>query len=230
MTEVNPKVIHRDDVRTLARRGAQLVDVLPRDEYEAVHLIGAQNVPLSTFSRNTADRLKWDRPVIVYSRDGLCDLSARAAWRLSSLGFTQVYRYADGKADWLANGYPVEGSQARQPAAGDLADMDVPTCTCSERVGQVRARVQAGGWNACVVVNDQLVALGLLRRNDLELPDPTWTAEEAMERAPQTLRLNADLQQARQCMQQQHIDSVLITTNDGKLFGLLKLADIQNQD
>ncbi len=227
MTDVSPKEIVRDDIRPLVRRGAQLVDVLPRDEFADVHLAGAVNIPLSMISRSTAERLKWDRPVIVYSRDCLCDISARAAWRLASLGFTQVYRYTAGKADWLANGLPVEGAQARVSGAGDLADLDVPTCSPSERVEQVRERVRKDGWNACVVVNDKLVVLGLLRANDLDHADPQWTAEEAMVRDPQTYQLNAPLNEVIEYLQnRRNIDNVLVTTPDGNLFGLLKREDL----
>jgi rhodanese-related sulfurtransferase len=223
MAESIPKEIGREDVRLLVRRGAQLVEVLPPDAYESLHLAGAVNIPLAMISRKTADRLKWDRPVIVYSRDSLCDLSARAAWRLASLGFTQVFRYIAGKADWLANGFPAEGKDARAPSAGDLADMDVPTCTRLERVGEVRARVRKDGWDACVVVNDQLVVLGLLNAIDLEKADPQWPAEETMLRDPQCYRLNASLAEVAEYFQQQRlVDCALVTTTDGKLFGLLK--------
>lgn len=227
MAEIAPRETDREGVRTLVRRGAQLVEVLPREEYESIHLAGATSLPMSMISRNTADRLKWDRPLIVYSRDSLDDLSARAAWRLASMGFTQVYRYAAGKADWLANGLPVEGAAARTSGAGDLAEMDVPTCKRGERVGQVRERVQKEDWNTCVVVNDELVVLGLLRQNDLEKADPKWTAEEAMERDPPTFRLNATLAEVAEGMRTRFVDSVLVTTTDGKLFGLVKREDVE---
>jgi rhodanese-related sulfurtransferase/CBS domain-containing protein len=222
MAEIQPREINREDLRTLQRRGAQVVDVLPAEEYEQAHLVGAINLPMERISRLTADRLQWDKPVVVYSRDSLCDLSARAAWRLSSLGFTQVYRYTLGKADWLANGLPAEGPAARAAAVGDHADMDVPTCSRLDRVGQVKERVQAEGWNVCVVVNDDLVVLGVLRPSDLEKADLKWTAEETMDRDPVTFRLNAPLEDARQTVEARRLEYVLVTTTDGKLFGLVK--------
>jgi CBS domain-containing protein len=182
------------------------------------------------FSRNTADKLQWDKPVIVYSRDCTCDISARAAWRLASLGFTQVFRYTAGKADWVANGLPVEGVQARASGAGDLADLDVPTCTRSERIAQVRERVRKVGWNTCVVVNEQLVVLGLLRGNDLDQANPQWTAEEAMDRNPQAYRLSDPISDVKEYLDaNRNIDSVLVTTTDGKLFGVIKREDQGNK-
>jgi hypothetical protein len=55
-------------------------------------------------------------------------MSARAAWRLEELGFTQVYDYVPSKIDWFANGLPREGKAAEIPWAGDLARDDAPTC------------------------------------------------------------------------------------------------------
>ncbi|MCA1687792.1 MAG: rhodanese-like domain-containing protein [Actinobacteria bacterium] len=64
-----PTPIFRDEVRRLAEEGAQLVDVLPREEYEEEHLPGAINIPLKQLDRETTARLKRDAPVIVYCHD-----------------------------------------------------------------------------------------------------------------------------------------------------------------
>jgi len=49
--------------------GAQLVDVLPRAEYDAEHIAGSINIPLKELNRETAARLDPGRPVIVYCWD-----------------------------------------------------------------------------------------------------------------------------------------------------------------
>ncbi len=65
-----PVAVFRDDVRRLMRdEGVQLVEVLPRDEYEDEHLPGAINIPLKELDWKTAARLKQDAPVIVYCHD-----------------------------------------------------------------------------------------------------------------------------------------------------------------
>ena len=226
MADVTPKETNREGVRTLIRRGAQLVEVLPRDEYDQIHLAGAVSIPLSHFDRTLANRLQWDKPVVVYGRDNQDDLSARAAWRLASMGFTQVYRYTAGKADWLANGLPAEGKAARSSGAGDLADLDVPTCKRNEKIQDIRERVRKAGRDVCVVVNDQEVVLGLLREIAFEKANPHWSAEEAMEHAPKTFRLDAPLAEIMDYFQaKQGIDSVLVTTSDGLLFGLVRRED-----
>jgi rhodanese-related sulfurtransferase len=65
-----PKTILRDGVRRLLEEGgAQLVDVLPPDEYAESHLPGAINIPLKELNRETTARLQRDAPVIVYCHD-----------------------------------------------------------------------------------------------------------------------------------------------------------------
>ncbi len=65
-------MVHRADrnqIRQLLERGAQLVEVMPPDEYEYEHLPGAINIPLKTLDVESARRLDHGRPVIVYCYD-----------------------------------------------------------------------------------------------------------------------------------------------------------------
>ena len=64
-----PTAIDRDEVQRLLEGGAQLVEVLPEDEYADEHLPGAINIPLKTIDRETTRRLDRDRPVIAYCYD-----------------------------------------------------------------------------------------------------------------------------------------------------------------
>lgn len=66
-----PTEVHRDEVQRLVADGAQLVEVLPAEEYEAEHLPGAINIPLRQLNRETAAHLQRDRPVIVYCHNYL---------------------------------------------------------------------------------------------------------------------------------------------------------------
>ncbi len=66
-----PKTIFRDGVRELLKGGAQVVDVLPAEEYAESHLPGAINVPLKGLNRETTAGLDRDKPVIVYCHDYL---------------------------------------------------------------------------------------------------------------------------------------------------------------
>ncbi len=64
-----PIDINRDDVQRLVDHGAQLVEVLPRKQYEAEHLPGAISLPLERLDLETSEQLRHDRPVIVYCYD-----------------------------------------------------------------------------------------------------------------------------------------------------------------
>jgi rhodanese-related sulfurtransferase len=63
-----PDGIGRDELQTLTGRGAQLVEVLPADEYEWAHLPGAVSLPLKELD-SRAGVLDRSRPVVVYCHD-----------------------------------------------------------------------------------------------------------------------------------------------------------------
>jgi rhodanese-related sulfurtransferase len=64
-----PSDINRNDVRRLMASGAQLVDVLPADEYAEAHLPGAINIPLKSLNAQTVKQLDARYPVITYCDD-----------------------------------------------------------------------------------------------------------------------------------------------------------------
>jgi rhodanese-related sulfurtransferase len=61
--------IGRDEVRELLARGAQLVEVLPPEEFEWMHLRGARCLPLKALTPGAAATLERDRPVVTYCHD-----------------------------------------------------------------------------------------------------------------------------------------------------------------
>src|SRR5579859_189037 len=114
-------------------------------------------------------------------------MSPRAAWRLETLGFRDVYDYTDGKLDWMAAGLPMAGTNAERPRAADVARQDVVTCRLDERLGDVRGRATAAGWETAVVLNEERVVLGLLRTKELN-GDAEQLIEHAMRPGPSTFR------------------------------------------
>lgn len=68
-----PDPVTRDGVRRLVEeRRAQVVEVLPRPEYEWAHLPDALHLPLKQLSAEGArSLLDVDRPVIAYCNDFL---------------------------------------------------------------------------------------------------------------------------------------------------------------
>jgi CBS domain-containing protein len=151
-------------------------------------------------------------------------MSPRAAWRLESLGFGDVYDYVAGKLDWMAAGLPTEGTNAGRPRAGGVARKDVPTCGLKERLGAVRDRVRELGWDAVVVVNDQRVVLGLLRSKELGV-DPDLLIEQAMRPGPSTFRPFVSIEEMARFLVEHKLESSPVTTSDGRLVGLLLRED-----
>jgi rhodanese-related sulfurtransferase len=63
------ELIDRDQLRDLVAAGAQLVEVLPEDEYREDHLPGAISIPLTHLDREAASRLDRNHTVVVYCFD-----------------------------------------------------------------------------------------------------------------------------------------------------------------
>ena len=153
-------------------------------------------------------------------------MSARAAWRLETLGFEVVYRYQPGKDDWLSAGLPMEGAAAAVQRAFHIARRDVPTCGRGESVRDVARRVREEGWPLAVVVNEHRVVLGRLRPRDLRAR-PDAVAEEIMRDGPRTVRGTRPVEKVAEWLDERNIPGVLITTADGELLGYVRREDVQ---
>ena len=67
-----PTAIGRAELQRLVENGAQLLEVLPKEEYDEEHLPAALHLPLKTLTRQTAaELLDRGRPIVVYCWDGL---------------------------------------------------------------------------------------------------------------------------------------------------------------
>jgi rhodanese-related sulfurtransferase len=63
------KNIGRAELQVLIEKGAQIVEVLPRAEYDEDHLPGAINLPLRKIETDERKTLDPTRPVVVYCWD-----------------------------------------------------------------------------------------------------------------------------------------------------------------
>ena len=136
-----------------------------------------------------------------------------------------MYDYVDGKLDWMAAGLPTEGTNNKLPRAGATARKDVPTCGLKDRLGEVRDRVRAQGWDSVVVVNGERVVLGLLRSAELD-KDADLPIERAMRPGPSTFRPYVSLHEMEHFMVEHKLENAPITTSDGRLVGLLLQKDV----
>jgi CBS-domain-containing membrane protein len=153
-------------------------------------------------------------------------MSARAAWRLASLSFAQVFRYTAGKADWSAYGLPTEGKSVTLNRAGNLVRRDVPTCSLSDRADAIRQLLHTKEATLCAVLNEHRVLLGEVSAKKVESA-AHGTAEEIMTSAPTTIRPNATLEKLCEFFKAHKAETLWVTTNDGELLGLVHRADVK---
>ncbi len=151
-------------------------------------------------------------------------MSPRAACRLESLGFTPIYDYVAGLADWTANGLPTEGRLASVLRAGDVVRQDTPTCRVTERLGDAQERSKAAGQNVCIVTTENGVVLGRIRGEALE-GDADMSVESVMEAGPTTIRPDTPLKEYMEHMRAMRVGSILVTTSTGRLIGILYRQD-----
>jgi rhodanese-related sulfurtransferase len=214
-----PGTVHRDEVRALVERGAaQLVEVLPKDEYDEEHLPQAIHLPLRSLDATTADVLDRVRLVLVYCWDALCDMSPRAAWRLERLGF-DVSDYAAGKVDWIAAGLPTVRQAPAPPRAIQAADPNPPICAPETPVSALPDA-------SVLVVNDHSIVLGRVpagARRGLHK-----TAEEIMDAGPTTVRAHEPLDELLARMTRRHVQEIVVTTPEGGLLGVVRRPSVVN--
>ena len=78
-------------------RKAQLIDLREPKEFEAGHILGARNIPMTQFN-NRYKEIRPDLPVYLYCQNS--GRSARAALNLKKKGYSQLYQLQGGFKTW----------------------------------------------------------------------------------------------------------------------------------
>jgi rhodanese-related sulfurtransferase len=102
----NGNVVSRDEVKELLKGKAVLLDVRPRQEFEAGHLRGAINIPIDELQDRWGE-LPRDRQIITYCRGEYCLFADEAADFLRANSF-DVVRLEGGWPEWQSEGRPVQ--------------------------------------------------------------------------------------------------------------------------
>lgn len=108
------KTITRDELHAKIERGDDfvLLETLAPKSFANGHLPGARNLPVEEIGRRASELIpSTDSEVVVYCASRSCDASEKAASKLESLGYTNVFDYLDGKADWKEAGLPIEKAE-----------------------------------------------------------------------------------------------------------------------
>jgi rhodanese-related sulfurtransferase len=87
----------------------QLWNVLPKAHYDpTVNIPGSSWIPVDTLTEALAkQKAKKDEYIVVYCGGGQCVSSKTAAEKLVSWGYTSVFTYEGGLADWKEGGLPL---------------------------------------------------------------------------------------------------------------------------
>lgn len=154
-------------------------------------------------------------------------MSPRAASRLESIGFEQVYDYVAGIADWGSAGLPLEGENGSATRAAAHVRTDAPNCGPEDRLLDICERLDETGWDTCFVLDELGVVLGRIGRRAIRGGSDV-SAEDAMTLGPSTIRPSARLDAMVERMQRQNLANLPVTTSDGRLVGLLTLRDTED--
>lgn len=86
-----------------------VINALSKKYYDDCHIKGSINVPLDKLEEYSK-KLDKKTPIVVYCASYSCPISEKA-WRiLNTLGFTSVWAYEGGIAEWCQKGFPCAGS------------------------------------------------------------------------------------------------------------------------
>jgi rhodanese-related sulfurtransferase len=95
------------ELRRMMRDGdVTVVDVRPRDEFEAGHIPGSLSIPVDELAHRLRELPK-SREVVAYCRGPYCVYSLEAVMLLRKRGY-RARRADEGLPDWRAEGHPVE--------------------------------------------------------------------------------------------------------------------------
>ncbi len=85
-----------------------VINALPKNYYDDCHIVGSISVPLDKLEAY-AHTLDKKTPIVVYCASYSCPISQKA-WRIfNALGFTSVWAYEGGMAEWSQKDFPCAG-------------------------------------------------------------------------------------------------------------------------
>jgi ArsR family transcriptional regulator len=95
----NLEKIHMDELlRRMKESSVTLIDVRPMEEYEVLHITGANSIPLEELEKHLSE-LPANQEVVAYCRGRNCVLSVKAVELLHSHGF-QAFRLEESAQEW----------------------------------------------------------------------------------------------------------------------------------
>jgi rhodanese-related sulfurtransferase len=116
-------------------KGAQLIDVRTKSEYDLGHIPGAVNVPVDTLQSEAAN---WDRNAayIVYCATGA--RSAQAVETMTAMGFKNIEHFAQGIQAW-------QGQLDKTEAPAAQGGSTTPAAPAASAPAAASGKIQTAG-------------------------------------------------------------------------------------
>ena len=152
-------------------------------------------------------------------------MSPRAAWRLEAAGFSPVYDYVAGKADWLASDLPFEGTAK---LAGMFTRRGVAAVGERTPAREALLLLKAQGFGPVLVLNQAGVAMGAAYRDELETTAADAEVGTVMRFGVSTVRPSEDAAALARRMGQAGVKQTVVTRSDGTLVGLFLAGDVNS--
>jgi rhodanese-related sulfurtransferase len=92
--------------QALDHENVVLIEVLDPELFELIHIPGAINIPYENIVQGVQKAFDRDEPLVLYCIDWDCPVSRMAVDKLEKVGYTNVYYYPGGKAEWIEAGLP----------------------------------------------------------------------------------------------------------------------------
>jgi CBS domain-containing protein len=152
-------------------------------------------------------------------------MSPRAAWRLEAAGFSPVYEYVAGKADWLAADLPFEGTAE---LAGMFTRRGVATVGERTPVAEALRLLDVQGFGPVVVLNQADVVTGAAYGHNLQSAAADAEVGTVLRFGVSTVRPSEDAAALAHRMGHAEVTRVVVTRSDGTLVGLFFARDVDS--
>lgn len=108
---VGTEISQQDLVELVAAGGVVVLDVRPREEYQAGHIPGAVCIPVGELAERIGE-LPPDTEIVVYCRGEYCGMAYDAVQLLCDRG-RRAIRLSDGMLEWRLGQLPIDAGPAR---------------------------------------------------------------------------------------------------------------------
>ena len=108
-----------------------------------------------------------------------------------------------------------------------MIQRDVATCALRERLEDVKSR-RRPNQDLCVVINDRNIVLGVIQGETWDA-NPLSRVADVMQPGPRTIRPDLDPKDAQKLLRNHDGPSAIVTTSDGELLGIVRIAQKKSQ-